>query len=68
MNSKYFFVSMICSLLVLILIVGFSIVERNAGAIILGQAPVFLSYNQPNSQTKQLKLHFMGKDFVFNFQ
>ncbi len=67
MNKKYFFISMTCSLFVLTLIVGFSIVEKNAATIISDQPPVFFSYSNSDNEYKQLKFHFMGKDFMFNF-
>lgn len=66
-SKKYFFISMISTLFVLALITGFIVVEKNARAIMLEDSSPFLVYKQKNFLPELVKIHFMGKDFVFNF-
>lgn len=65
-SKKYFFTSMIMSSLLLILIMGFTIVEKNGQSIISGENISLISYSDNNQENKILKIHFLGKDFAFN--
>ncbi len=66
-RKRYFFVSMFSTLFILALITGFTIVEKNARGIILEDNPPFLVCKQKNFIPESLRIHFMGKDFIFNF-
>ena len=66
-HRKYFFVSMMSTLFILALITGFIIVEKNARAVMLEDSSPFLVYSQKNFVPDFVKIHFMGKDFIFNF-
>ena len=66
-SRKYFLVSMASTLFVLALITGFIIVEKNARAVMLEDNSPFLVYKQKNFLPELVKIHFMGKDFIFNF-
>ena len=65
---KYFFVSMMFCFLLLTMIMGFTIVEKNAEAIISGESPSLISYRIRGSSPKFFKIHFMGQDFTLNFE
>lgn len=58
---------MMCSLLIIALIMGLSIVEKNTQAIISGEIPSFVSYSSPNDKNKYFRFRFMGQEIVFNF-
>lgn len=67
-NSKYLWISMISTMYILALLTGFTIVEKNAQNIISSDSQQFLSYTLKNNFfLKSLKIHFMGKNIVFNF-
>jgi len=67
MNKKYFFVSMMCSLLIIALIMGLSIVEKNTQTIISGETSSFVSYSSVNDEIKYFRFRFMGQEIIFNF-
>ena len=66
-SLKYFIVSMFSTFCILALFAGFTIVEKNAQNIICSEPSPFFSYIIKNSTLKSLKIHFMGKNMVFNF-
>ena len=67
-NSKYLWISMISTIYILALLTGFTIVEKNAQDIISSDSQQFLSYTLKNNFfLESLKIHFMGKNIVFNF-
>ncbi len=67
-NSKYLWISMISTMYILTLLTGFTIVEKNAQNTISSDSQQFLSYTLKNNFfLKYLKIHFMGKNIVFNF-
>ena len=66
-KRKYFLVSMIYSIMVLCVIVGFTIVEKAANNVIYAEKKPFLSYNLSGLTTSNVNFHFMGKDFVIRF-
>ena len=66
-SKKHFFISMISTLFVLALITGFIIVEKNARSVMLEDSSPFFVYKQKNFLPELVKIHFMGKDFIFNF-
>lgn len=66
-SRKYFFNSMIISSLFLILIMGFTIVEKNGQSIISGENISLISYTNDNQENRILKIHLLGKDFSFCF-
>ena len=65
---KYFFTSMGICTFFLVGFVGFTIVEKNSSYLISGKRLRFLSYNLKNNDLEFIKIHFMGKDFAFNFK
>ena len=66
-SRKYFFTSMIVSSLFLILIMGFTIVEKNGQSIISGENISLISYTDNNQENRILKIHLLGKDIAFCF-
>lgn len=67
-SKKYFIVSMLSTLYALFLMSGLVIVEKNARNTILKENPPFLSYKTNDYRLEFIKIHFMGKDYVFNFE
>lgn len=68
LKLKYFFISMgICTFFILGF-VGFTIVEKNSSYLISGEKLQFLSYSLKNNNIEFVKIHFLGKDFTFNFK
>lgn len=65
--KRYFITSMFSTLFALFLLSGFLIVEKNAKNVILKENPPFLSYKINNWKFEFIKIHFMGKDYIFNF-
>ncbi|MBQ6142956.1 MAG: hypothetical protein IJI84_00440 [Clostridia bacterium] len=65
-NLKLFFVSMFLTIHVLALFAGFVIVEKSAEEIIKEKNSDFLTYTKNNAGRYEIKLHFMGKNFIFN--
>lgn len=63
-KKKYFFISMFSTAIVLIMLLGFAIVEKNVSAIITPEKPTFFSYRLAESAPRTIKIHFMSKDFV----
>ncbi len=66
-RRKYFLLSMIYSIMVLCLIIGFVVVEKAAHNVIYPDKSPFLSYSFSGLFPKMIKLHFMGKDFILHF-
>lgn len=66
-SRKYFMVSMISTLFALFLMSGLIIVEKNTRNVIFKENPPFLSYKKGNWHLEFVKIHFMGKDYIFNF-
>lgn len=66
-RRKYFLLSMIYSIMILCLIVGFATVEKAAYNVIYSEKTPFLSYNFSGNAPKMIKFHFMGKDFILHF-
>lgn len=66
-NIKCFLISMASTIFVLALITGFIIVEKNAREVICEDSSPFFIYREKNFIPEFLKIHFMGKDFIFNF-
>ena len=66
-SKKCFIVSMTTCLFFLVLIMGFTIVEKNTYSIISGENLSLISYNYNDYGNKHIKIHFLGKDFVFYF-
>ncbi len=66
-KRNYFFIPMISTFFVLVLITGFTVVEKNARAVIFEDNPPFFVCRQKNFRPELIKIHFMGKDFIFNF-
>ena len=64
---KYFLLSMIYTVMILFLIIGFVIVEKSAHNVIYSEKTPFLSYSFSGTMPKIIKLHFMGKDFILHF-
>lgn len=67
-SKKYFIVSMFSTLCALSLMSGLIIVEKNTRNTILKENPPFLSYKINNYNFEFIKIHFMGKDYVFDFE
>ncbi len=67
-SKRCFIVSMFSTLCILFLMSGFIIVEKNTRNTILKENPPFLSYKINNHNFEFIKIHFMGKDYVFNFE
>ncbi len=65
--KKYFLISLISTLFILFLITGFLAVEKNTQAVIFETNASFFEFKYDESTEKYLKIHFMGKDFVLNF-
>ena len=66
-KKKYFLLSMIYSVMVLFLLVGFTIVEKAANNVIYSDKRPFLSYNLSGLMNSRVNFHFMGRDFVVRF-
>ncbi len=66
-SKKCFIVSMISTLFTLFLLSGLVIVEKNARNVILKTNPPFLSYKINYRKFEFIKIHFMGKDYIFDF-
>lgn len=64
-KRKYFFVSMISTLMIISLGLGMAIVEKNAQNVISSDKTPFLTYNFSGITSAQIKIHFIGKDFIF---
>lgn len=64
-KKKYFIVSMISTTMVIALMLGFIVVEKNAMSIISPEKSQFFSYHLSKFIPDRVNLHFMGKDFVF---
>ena len=70
MNKKGFTIYLLTSIstgYILLLISGLLIVEKNSNKIIEEKNTPFLIYEHENLKPKSISLHFMGKDFIFNF-
>ena len=65
-NLKTFFVSMFLTIHVLALIAVLVIVEKSAEEIIKEKNSDFLTYTKNSAGRYEIKLHFMGKNFIFN--
>ena len=65
--KKYFLMSVMFCFFLLTLIVGFTVVEKNTHFIISGENLSLMSYKISNHKIEYFKIHFMGKDFAFNF-
>lgn len=65
--KKYFFMSAMFCFFLLTLIVGFTVVEKNTHCILSGENLSLMSYKIDNYKIEYFKIHFMGKDFTFNF-
>lgn len=66
-RRKYFLLSMVYSIMVLFLIIGFVVVEKAAHNVIYPEKTPFLSYKLSGIIPKMIKFHFMGKDFILHF-
>lgn len=66
-SKKYLVVSMISTLFALFLMSGLIIAEKNTRNTIFRENPPFLSYKKDNWRLEFIKIHFMGKDYIFNF-
>ncbi len=66
-RRKYFLLSMIYSIMVLCLVIGFVVVEKSAHNVIYSDKSPFLSYKLSGIVPKMVKFHFMGKDFILHF-
>ncbi len=64
---KYFMLSMMATMFVLVLFTGLVIVERNARTVIFGDNLAFFEYEQSDYKITKVKFHFMGKDYTLNF-
>ena len=66
-SRKYFFNSMIICSFFIILIMGFTIVEKNAQSVISENNMSLVSYMDKDSENKIFKIHILGKDLIFYF-
>lgn len=64
---KIYLLSAIFTGYILSLVSGLIIVEKNSNKIIEEKNTPFLIYEHENLKPKSILLHFMGKDFIFNF-
>lgn len=64
---KIYLISAIITCYVLMLISGLIIIEKNSNQILQEKSTPFLVYEQENLKPKSILIHFMGKDFIFNF-
>ena len=64
-KKKYFFVSAFSTAIVLSMMLGFIVVEKNVSAIITPKKPLLFSYHSSGFIHREIKIHFMGKDFAF---
>ena len=64
-KKKYFFVSAFSTAIVLSIMLGFIVVEKNVSAIITPKKPPLFSYHSSGFIHREIKIHFMGKDFAF---
>lgn len=65
-RRKYFLLSMVYSIMVIFLIIGFAVVEKAAHNVIYPEKTPFLSYSFSGIIPKMIKFHFMGKDFILH--
>ncbi len=61
---KIFFCSMMSTLLLIFLSIGFIIVEKNTRLVAFGDSNPFLVYKHENFRISYAKVHFMGKDYI----
>ncbi len=65
-KKKYFFVSAFSTAIVLSMMLGFVVVEKNVSAIITPEKPPLFSYHSSGLIPNEIKIHFMGKDLAFH--
>ena len=65
--KRYFFNSVAFTSLILMLIIGLTIVEKNTRAIGFGEDINFLEYQTYNRIPKYVKIHFMGRWIYCHF-
>lgn len=65
-NLKLFFISMFLTMQIITLFAGLIIIEKSAEEIIKEKNSDFLTYNKKDTGGYEVKLHFMGKNFIFN--
>ena len=56
---------MISTLMIISLVMGMVIVEKNVQDVISADKSSFLTYSFSNMVSGQIKIHFIGKDFIF---
>ncbi len=62
-SKKYFFVSMLSTFLILLLLSGFVIVEKNIRHIAFGDNSTFMKYEFKQDNLIYISIHFMGNDY-----
>lgn len=65
-KKKYFFVSAFSTAIVLIMMLGFVVVEKNVSAIITPEKPPLFSYYSSGFITRTIKINFMGRNFTLH--
>lgn len=63
-NIKIFFCSLAGTFLLLTLLCGFILVEKNTRYIAFGDNTPFFVYQQEKNMPYFVRLHFMGSDYV----
>ena len=66
-NKRYFMCSMMGTVCFLALITGFIVVEKNSRRVMFENEEPFFICSEIGDRHKVFKIHFMGKDFRFNF-
>ena len=64
---KYFILSMMATMFVLVLFTGLVVVERNARSVVFGDNSPLFEYERSDYKITKIKFHFMGKDYTLNF-
>lgn len=65
LNKKVFMISCVSTVYIILLFIGFSVVEKNAQKIISETTSPFFDYEKKSDGKIVFKIHFMGKDYVF---
>ena len=62
-SKKYFFVSMLSTFLILLLLSGFVIVEKNIRHIAFGDNSTFMKYEFKQYKLIYISIHFIGNGY-----
>ena len=67
-RKRDFFISLISTSLILILLSGFIIVEKNTRHIAFGDCTPFMQYEINSKKLEYFSIHFMGNNYNIRFK